>query len=53
MDWIEGQLDDESIFPQKLGIPFPPNFRDIKIVSLKEEAHLNTSISSCLHVNLD
>ncbi|PAN04368.1 hypothetical protein PAHAL_1G062400 [Panicum hallii] len=63
MDWIEGQLDDESIFPQKLGIPFPPNFKEIvktifkrlfriyvhihhshfqKIVSLKEEAHLNT-----------
>lgn len=20
MDWIEGQLDDESIFPQKLGM---------------------------------
>ncbi|RZC73946.1 hypothetical protein C5167_049421 [Papaver somniferum] len=29
MDWIEAQLDDESIFPQKLGIPFPPNFRDV------------------------
>ena len=99
MDWIESQLDDETIFPQKLGTfeilikpvlsrifltvifdymhcsnvlldcciaagaPFPPNFRDVvktifkrlfrvyahiyhshfqKIVSLKEEAHLNT-----------
>ncbi|KAL5582297.1 hypothetical protein UlMin_014739 [Ulmus minor] len=63
MDWIEVQLDDESIFPQKLGAPFPPNFQDVvkiifkrlfwvyahiyhthfqKIVSLKEEAHLNT-----------
>ena len=93
MDWIEGQLDNESIFPQKLGnihwlfvpylnyfsnifffniylsgktfigAPFPPNFKDVvktifkrlfrvyahiyhshfqKIVSLKEEAHLNT-----------
>lgn len=95
MDWIELQLDDENIFPQKLGIvfvlemdimlrrynvlcllnfyhlllistsgvPFPPNFHDVvktifkrlfrvyahtyhshfqKIVSLKEEAHLNT-----------
>ncbi|XP_019710181.1 MOB kinase activator-like 1A isoform X3 [Elaeis guineensis] len=63
MDWIEAQLDDESIFPQKLGAPFPPNFQDVvktifkrlfrvyahiyhshfqKIVSLKEEAHLNT-----------
>ncbi|KAE8699903.1 MOB kinase activator-like 1B [Hibiscus syriacus] len=63
MDWIESQLDDESIFPQKLGVPFPPNFKEVvktifkrlfrvyahiyhshfqKIVSLKEEAHLNT-----------
>ncbi|CAH2041840.1 unnamed protein product, partial [Thlaspi arvense] len=63
MDWIESQLDDESIFPQKLGASFPPNFSDVvktifkrlfrvyghiyhthfqKIVSLKEEAHLNT-----------
>lgn len=63
MDWIEAQLDDESIFPQRLGTPFPLNFKDIiktifkrlfrvyahiyhshfqKIISLKEEAHLNT-----------
>ncbi|EOY30278.1 Mob1/phocein family protein [Theobroma cacao] len=63
MDWIEAQLDDEAIFPQRLGAPFPPNFGDVvktifkrlfrvyahiyhshfqKIVSLKEEAHLNT-----------
>ncbi|KAG5547061.1 hypothetical protein RHGRI_012929 [Rhododendron griersonianum] len=63
MDWIEAQLDDELIFPQKIGAPFPPNFLDVvktifkrlfrvyahiyhthfqKIVSLKEEAHLNT-----------
>lgn len=21
MDWIEGQLDDEAIFPQKIGMP--------------------------------
>ncbi|KQK21314.1 MOB kinase activator-like 1A [Brachypodium distachyon] len=29
MDWIENQLDDESVFPQQLGAPFPPNFRDV------------------------
>ena len=29
MDWIESQLDDETIFPQKLGAPFPSNFRDV------------------------
>lgn len=103
MDWIEAQLDDEAVFPQRLGekiiviftsieyiyiyivlaelflmrdiwifirfcmtiagAPFPSNFKDVvktifkrlfrvyahiyhshfqKIVSLKEEAHLNT-----------
>lgn len=63
MDWIDVQLDDETIFPQKLGVAFPSNFHDVvrtifkrlfrvyahiyhshfqKIVSLREEAHLNT-----------
>ncbi|XP_074575464.1 MOB kinase activator-like 1A isoform X2 [Curcuma longa] len=63
MDWVEAHLNDEDIFPKKLGAPFPPNFRQVvatilkrlfriyahiyhshfqKIVSLKEEAHLNT-----------
>ncbi|CAA0807151.1 MOB kinase activator-like 1A, partial [Striga hermonthica] len=63
MNWIEAQLDNETIFPQKLGVPFPPNFQDVvktilrrlfrvyahiyhshfqKVLSLKEEPHLNT-----------
>ncbi|KAF6158326.1 hypothetical protein GIB67_022406 [Kingdonia uniflora] len=29
MDWIAVQLDDEKIFPQKLGVPFPHNFMDV------------------------
>ncbi|KAI5674280.1 hypothetical protein M9H77_14644 [Catharanthus roseus] len=29
MDWIEVQLDDEAIFPQKLGAPFPSNFQQV------------------------
>lgn len=29
MNWIEAQLDDESIFPRKLGVPFPSNFQDV------------------------
>ncbi|KAF0922311.1 hypothetical protein E2562_031803 [Oryza meyeriana var. granulata] len=29
MDWVETQLDDEAIFPQKIGAPFPPNFREV------------------------
>ncbi|CAA2964679.1 Hypothetical predicted protein [Olea europaea subsp. europaea] len=34
MGWIETQLDDELIFPQNLGAPFPPNFHNVvKIIS--------------------
>lgn len=64
MTWVQNQLDDESIFPSKIGVPFPKNFQMLvknifkrlfrvyahiyhshfpKIVSLGEEAHLNTS----------
>jgi MOB kinase activator 1 len=64
MTWVQNQLDDESIFPSKIGVPFPAKFQGIvknifkrlfrvyahiyhshfpKIVSLGEEAHLNTS----------
>jgi MOB kinase activator 1 len=61
---VQDQLDDETLFPSKIGVPFPPNFQTIaktilkrlfrvyahiyhqhfkEIVSLGEEAHLNTS----------
>jgi len=64
MTWVQNQLDDETIFPSKIGVPFPAKFQSIvknifkrlfrvyahiyhshfpKIVSLGEEAHLNTS----------
>ncbi|KJE90409.1 mps one binder kinase activator-like 1 [Capsaspora owczarzaki ATCC 30864] len=64
MTWVQGQLDDETIFPSKIGVPFPKSFQATaknilkrlfrvyahiyhshfnKIVSLGEEAHLNTS----------
>ena len=26
MNWVQGMLDDEKIFPSKIGVPFPPNF---------------------------
>jgi len=29
MTWVEGQLNDESIFPLQLGTPFPKNFLSI------------------------
>ncbi|RCV44379.1 hypothetical protein SETIT_9G368800v2 [Setaria italica] len=35
MDWIEAQLDDETIFPQHFGAPFPANFRDVVKTILK------------------
>lgn len=28
-DWVEAQMDDERLFPQQLGTPFPPNFLDV------------------------
>ncbi|PPQ71787.1 hypothetical protein CVT26_007621 [Gymnopilus dilepis] len=28
MNWAQGLLDDEAIFPNKIGVPFPKNFRD-------------------------
>ncbi|KAG5458569.1 MAG: Mps1 binder-like protein, partial [Olpidium bornovanus] len=64
MTWVQSQLDDENVFPSKIGVPFPKNFPSVvknifkrlfrvyahiyhshfpKIVSLGEEAHLNTS----------
>ncbi|KAF9980502.1 MOB kinase activator 1B [Modicella reniformis] len=64
MSWVQSQLDNEAIFPRKIGVEFPPDFKTIitdifrrlfrvyahiytthfsAIVSLGEEAHLNTS----------
>ena len=28
MTWINGLLEDERVFPSKIGVSFPPNFRD-------------------------
>ncbi|KZO91392.1 mps one binder kinase activator-like 1 [Calocera viscosa TUFC12733] len=28
MNWIQERLDDETLFPNKLGVPFPKHFRD-------------------------
>ncbi|KAG0344446.1 MOB kinase activator 1B [Podila humilis] len=64
MSWVQLQLDNETIFPSKIGVDFPSNFKTMindifrrlfrvyahiytahfsVIVSLGEEAHLNTS----------
>jgi MOB kinase activator 1 len=63
MTWVQSKLDDETIFPSRVDVPFPKNFQQVvktifkrlfriyahiyyshfnKIVSLGEEAHLNT-----------
>jgi MOB kinase activator 1 len=26
MNWVQSLLDDESVFPSKLGVPFPKDF---------------------------
>eukprot|EP01105_Mastigella_eilhardi_P004691 TRINITY_DN162_c0_g2_i1.p1 TRINITY_DN162_c0_g2~~TRINITY_DN162_c0_g2_i1.p1 ORF type:complete len:248 (-),score=62.39 TRINITY_DN162_c0_g2_i1:57-719(-) len=70
MTWVQQQLDDESTFPSKIGVPFPSGFLKIvktifkrlfrvyahiyyshfpKIVSLGEEAHLNTSFKHFIY----
>lgn len=64
MTWVQDQLDDEQLFPSKIGVPFPKTFMSeakkimrrlfrvyahiyhqhfSEVVSLGEEAHLNTS----------
>uniref|UniRef100_A0A452TYI1 MOB kinase activator 1A n=1 Tax=Ursus maritimus TaxID=29073 RepID=A0A452TYI1_URSMA len=54
MTWVQDQLDDETLFPSKIGIPFPKNFMCVSKIILKhlflvyghiyqEEAYLNTS----------
>jgi len=35
MSWCESQLNDENIFPSKLGTPFPKNFKQIVSVIFK------------------
>ena len=27
MKWVQSQLDDETLFPSKMGVPFPKTFR--------------------------
>lgn len=70
MTWVQDQLDDEALFPSKIGVPFPKNFVTIaktmlkrlfrvyahiyhqhfsQVVSLGEEAHLNTSFKHFIY----
>lgn len=70
MTWVQNQLDDEKVFPSKIGEAFPKTFLSTvknifkrlfrvyahiyhshfqKIVSLGEEAHLNTSLKHFIY----
>lgn len=35
MTWVQDQLDDEMLFPSKIGVPFPKNFLSIAKTILK------------------
>lgn len=35
MTWVQDQLDDEALFPSKIGVPFPKNFMSIAKTILK------------------
>ena len=35
MTWVQDQLDDETLFPSKIGVKFPPNFQNIVRTILK------------------
>jgi MOB kinase activator 1 len=35
MTWVQSQLDDETLFPSKIGVPFPKNFLTIAKTILK------------------
>merc|ERR1719433_1047205 len=47
MTWVQDQLDDETLFPSKIGVKFLPHFQEV--VSLGEEAHLNTSFKHFIY----
>ena len=35
MTWVQSQLDDETLFPSKIGVPFPKNFMSVAKTILK------------------
>ena len=44
MTWVQDQLDDESLFPSKIGVPFPKDFMLIgKMIS---NLNIATNLSS-------
>ena len=70
MTWAQDQLEDESLYPSRIGVSFSKNFVSIaktmlkrlfrgyahiyqqhfsQVVSLGEEAHLNTSFKHFIY----
>ncbi|CAN6848770.1 unnamed protein product [Brassica oleracea] len=47
MNWIETQIDNEAIFPQQPGVPFPPNFKDFVKPILKRMFRVYAHIYHC------
>ncbi|KAF8092198.1 hypothetical protein N665_0422s0027 [Sinapis alba] len=47
MNWIETQIDNAAIFPQKPGVPFPPNFKDFVKLILKRLFRVYAHIYHC------
>ncbi|XP_018465448.2 MOB kinase activator-like 1B [Raphanus sativus] len=47
MNWTESQINSEAIFPQKSGVPFPPNFKDFVKQILKRLFRVYAHIYHC------
>ena len=39
MSWVQDQIDDDSIFPSKIGVPFPKNFQETAKETSKKTYH--------------
>ena len=48
MTWVQDQLDDESLFPSKIGVPFPKDFMLIgKLHGIHEFTIIDFIIKYC------
>ena len=55
MTWVQDQLDDESLFPSKIGVPFPKDFmligKILRISFVSKAANVNRSLLSYRFLN--
>ena len=49
MTWVQDQLDDESLFPSKIGVPFP---KDFMLIGKKTMILMDISILSLFKSNI-